>query len=141
MDWVGLEYQVVAAVVPPAVVAILAFLVDHLRRLERDKQIGPWLARLVMWAQQSIPDKSQRYAEVASLLSTRFPHLQAHEVEVLIESEVQALKLALGRVTSAVPAPPDLPGAAATPVASTAGSLRADAVEVAPALTVVQGGQ
>jgi hypothetical protein len=130
MDWVGLEYQVAAAVIPPAVVAVLALLVDWLRRMERDKQVGPWVTRLVEWAEQSIPDKSRRYAQVASMLSARFPHLKGHVVEVLIESEVHALKLALAQVNmSPATSPPDPPAAAPVPA------------EAAPALSVVQGGQ
>ena len=44
------------------------------------------------WAEQALPEKSVRYAQVATLLSERFPGLPARDVEVLIESEVHALK-------------------------------------------------
>jgi hypothetical protein len=137
MDWISLEYQVVAALIPPAVVAVLAWLVTMLRSVERDKQVGPWVTRLVEWAEQSIPDKSRRYAQVASMLSGRFPHLHSHEVEVLIESEVHALKVALAQVSvSPATSPADPPAAAVAILSPGSANLPAGTT-----LSVVPGGQ
>jgi hypothetical protein len=54
--------------------------------------VAGYAARLVAWAQQAVPEKSARYHQVAELMAQRFPGLTGEEIEVLIESEVHALK-------------------------------------------------
>jgi hypothetical protein len=89
---VSAEYGALAAVAGPVTVAVLGWLLRQLLLHLRDAQARAYVARLVAWAEQAIPDKSERYAQVAALLSRRFPALPAGDVQVLIESEVHALK-------------------------------------------------
>ena len=105
---VSAEYGVLAVAAGPVTVAVLGWLLRQLLLHLRDAQARAYVGRLVTWAQQAIPDKSERYAQVATLLSQRFPGLPAHDVEVLIESEVHALKQlsAISGQPSSAAAPP-----------------------------------
>src|ERR671925_1561073 len=76
----------------PLTAAVLGWLLRQLMLHLRDAQERAYVGQLVAWAQQAIPEKSERYAQVATLLSQRFPGLPASDVQVLIESEVHALK-------------------------------------------------
>ena|SRR5437870_2264436 len=105
---VSAEYGVLAAAAGPLTVAVLGWLMRQLMLHLRDAQARAYVGRLVAWAQQAIPDNSERYAQVATLLSQRFPGLPARDVEVLIESEVHALKqlsVISGQPSSAAAAP------------------------------------
>jgi hypothetical protein len=115
------EYGALAAAAGPVTAAVLGWLLRQLMLHLRDAQARAYVGQLVAWAQQVIPEKSERYAQVATLLAQRFPGLPASDVQVLIESEVHALKqLSVGSaqpvVGSAQPAP------AATPAPVTAES-------------------
>ena len=89
---IGLEYRAVALLAAPLTSLVAGRLLRYLLGHLQDRRVAAYTARLVSWAQQSIPEKSARYAEVAALLSRRFPALTGAQLEVLIESEVRALK-------------------------------------------------
>ena len=86
------EYGALAVAAGPVTAAVVGWLLRQLMLHLRDARARAYVGQLVAWAQQAIPDKSERYAQVATLLSERFPGLPARDVEVLIESEVHALK-------------------------------------------------
>jgi len=86
------EYGALAVAAGPVTAAVLGWLLRQLMLHLRDAQARAYVGQLVAWAQQTIPDKSERYAQVATLLSQRFPGLPASDAEVLIESEVHVLK-------------------------------------------------
>jgi hypothetical protein len=86
------EYGALAVAAGPVTAAVLGWLLRQLVLHLRDAQERAYVGQLVAWAQQAIPEKSERYAQVATLLSQRFPGLPASDVQVLIESEVHALK-------------------------------------------------
>jgi hypothetical protein len=106
------EYGALAVVAGPVTAAVLGWLLRQLMLHLRDAQARAYVGQLVAWAQQAIPEKSERYAQVATLLSQRFPGLPASDVQVLIESEVHALKqLSAGSSQlSASAAPPAVQG-------------------------------
>ena len=89
---VGLEYQVIAMGAAPLTSLVLGWLFRLLSARARERGAASYAGRLVAWAQQAIPDKSARYHEVAALLARRFPMLSGEQLEVLIESEVHAIK-------------------------------------------------
>lgn len=89
---IGLEYRAVALLAAPLTSLIACWLLRYVLGHLRDRRVAGYAARLVSWAEQSIPTKSARYGEVAALLSRRFPALSGEQIEVLIESEVLALK-------------------------------------------------
>ena len=108
------EYGALAVAAGPVTAAVLGWLLRQLILHLRDAQARAYVGQLVAWAQQVIPEKSERYAQVATLLSQRFPGLPASDVQVLIESEVHALKQlsvvsAQPAVVSAQPAPAAAP--------------------------------
>ena len=86
------EYGALAAAAGPVTAAVLGWLLRQLMLHLGDARARAYVGQLVAWAQQAIPEKSERYAQVATLLSQRFPGLAASDVQVLIESEVHALK-------------------------------------------------
>ena len=86
------EYGALAVAAGPVTAAVLGWLLRQLMLHLQDARARAYVGQLVAWAQQAIPDKSERYAQVATLLSERFPGLPARDGEVLIESEVHALK-------------------------------------------------
>src|SRR5919197_377900 len=102
------EYGALAVAAGPVTAAVLGWLLRQLMLHLRDAQLRAYVGQLVAWAQQAIPDKSERYAQVTRLLSRRFPGLPASDVQVLIESEVHALKQlsAVSSQLSASAAPP-----------------------------------
>lgn len=89
---IGLEYKAVALLAAPLTSLVVGRLLRYLLGHLQDRRVAAYAARLVAWAEQSIPEKSARYAEVAALLSRRFPALTGAQLEVLIESEVRALR-------------------------------------------------
>ena len=125
---VGVELQVLAAVAGPLTMALAAWLVRQLQALVR-------------WAEQAIPDKSERYVQVAGLLSQRFPGLPSSDVEVLIESEVHALKQGLVPAAEAAAPALGLPtsGPVVVPLAPAAPYPPAGVTAAAP-VSVVGGG-
>lgn len=115
------EYGALAVAAGPVTAAVLGWLLRQLMLHLRDAQARAYVGQLVAWAQQVIPEKSERYAQVATLLSQRFPGLPASDVQVLIESEVHALKQL--SVVSAQPAAVSAqPAPAAAPAPVTAES-------------------
>ena len=113
------EYGALAVAAGPVTAAVLGWLLRQLVLHLRDAQERAYVGQLVAWAQQAIPKKSERYAQVATLLSQRFPGLPASDVQVLIESEVHALKQlsvvsAQPAVVSAQPAPAAAPAPVTT---------------------------
>jgi hypothetical protein len=108
------EYAALALAAGPVTAAVLGWLLRQLVLHLRDAQARAYVGHLVAWAQQAIPEKSERYAQVATLLSQRFPGLPASDVQVLIESEVHALKhLSAGSSQpAAVSGQPSAPSAA-----------------------------
>ena len=86
------EYGALAVAAGPVTAAVVGWLLRQLMLHLRDARARAYVGQLVAWAQQAIPDKSERYARVATLLSQRFPGLPVGDMEVLIESEVHALK-------------------------------------------------
>jgi hypothetical protein len=106
------EYGALAVAAGPVTAAVLGWLLRQLMLHLRDAQARAYVGQLVAWAQQAIPEKSERYAQVATLLSQRFPGLPASDVQVLIESEVHALKqlLAASGQPSAAGAAPAVQG-------------------------------
>ncbi len=124
-----LEYQALAVVGAPltslAVTWVLRQVLLHLR----DRRAAAYAARLVAWAEQAIPARSARYAEVAALLSRRFPMFSGEQLEVLIESEVLSLKTALRSA-------PAVAAAAAATTATTATTARPATATVAAAVAV-----
>ena len=106
------EYGALAVAAGPVTAAVLGWLLRQLMLHLRDAQARAYVGQLVAWAQQAIPEKSERYAQVATLLSQRFPGLPASDVQVLIESEVHALKQ-----LSVVTAQPAAGNAQSTPAA------------------------
>jgi hypothetical protein len=86
------EYGALAVAAGPVTAAVLGWLLRQLMLHLRDAQARAYVGQLVAWAQQVIPEKSERYAQVATLLSQRFPGLPESDMQVLIESEVHALK-------------------------------------------------
>jgi hypothetical protein len=117
----SVEYGALAVAAGPVTAAVLGWLLRQLMLHLRDAHVRAYVGQLVAWAEQAIPDKSERYAQVATLLSQRVPRLPASDVQVLIESEVHALKQ-----LSVVSAPPTAgnaqPAPAAAPVPVTAES-------------------
>ena len=109
------EYGALAVAAGPVTAAVLGWLLRQLILHLRDAQARAYVGQLVAWAQQAIPEKSERYAQVATLLSQRFPGLPASDVQVLIESEVHALKQ-----LSVVSAQPAAGGAQPAPAAAPA---------------------
>src|SRR5438105_11719647 len=102
------EYGALAVAAGPVTAAVLGWLLRQLMLHLRDAQARAYVGQLVAWAAQAIPEKSERYAQVATLLSQRFPGLPASDVQVLIESEVHALKqlsVISGQPSSAAAAP------------------------------------
>jgi hypothetical protein len=85
----------------------------------RDAQARAYVGQLVAWAEQAIPDKSERYAQVATLLSQRYPGLPERDMQVLIESAVHALKQ-LSVVSTQPPTAGAQPTASAQPAAGSA---------------------
>ena len=118
----GLEYQVIAMGAAPLTSLVLGWLFRLLGAQARDRGAARYAGRLVAWAQQAIPDKSARYHEVAALLARRFPMLSGEQLEVLIESEVHAIK-------SYRPAAPAQPAAPANP--TTIGTSASDPAKAA----------
>ncbi|MFL5334630.1 MAG: hypothetical protein ACJ8H8_15905 [Geminicoccaceae bacterium] len=102
------EYGALAVAAGPVTAAVLGWLLRQLVLHLRDAQERAYVGQLVAWAQQVIPEKSERYAQVATLLAQRFPGLPASDVQVLIESEVHALKQ-LSAVSGQPPAPSAAP--------------------------------
>ena len=103
MDWsrvVGIEYQVLMLAAGPLTTLLVGWGVRQLAGHLRDRQVAAYVTRLVSWAEQAIPEKSTRYHEVAALLSRRFPMLSGEQMEVLIESEVHALKVATNELSA-----------------------------------------
>ena len=92
---IGLEYEALAVAAGPLTTLAVGWLARQVTTRLRDQRTAGYTARLVARAAQVIPDKSARYAEVAGLLSRRFPMLSGEQIEVLIESEVLGLKSAL----------------------------------------------
>jgi hypothetical protein len=122
---IGLEYEALALAAGPLTTLAVGWLARQATTRLRDQRAAGYTARLVAWAAQVIPDKSARYAEVAGLLSRRFPMLSGEQIEVLIESEVLGLKSALRTAAPAssassttVPVAPASPAQAA-PLQST----------------------
>ena len=115
------EYGALAVAAGPVTAAVLGWLLRQLMLHLRDAQARAYVGQLVAWAEQAIPDKSERYAQVATLLSQRFPGLPESDVQVLIESEVHALKQ-LSVVTAQPAAGNAQPTPAAVPAAGTAES-------------------
>lgn len=108
MDWskvIGVEAQALAVLLPPLTIAAVGWLLSLLRAHIQNAAVRAEVSRLVAWAQQTIPATSERYAQVATMLEQRFPALHARDIEVLIESEVHALKSA-GAPPAVVPALP-----------------------------------
>ncbi len=118
---VKLEVEALTLVGGPLTSIVIGWLLRQLALRLRDKRAVSDAARLVAWAQQTIPDKSARYDEVAGLLSRRYGYLDATGLEVLIESEVLAVKAALRDtpLTTATALPggtaPSAPAGVATP--------------------------
>jgi hypothetical protein len=113
------EYGALAVAAGPVTAAVLGWLLRQLMLHLRDAQARAYVGQLVAWAQQVIPEKSERYAQVARLLAQRFPGLPESDMQVLIESEVHALKQL--SVVSAQPAAGNAqPAPAAVPAAVTA---------------------
>ncbi len=122
---IGLEYEALALAAGPATALAVGWLARQMTTRLRDQRAAGYTARLVAWAAQVVPDKSARYAEVAGLLSRRFPMLSGEQIEVLIESEVLGLKSALRTAapaasTAPLPTVPTAPSslAQATPLQS-----------------------
>ena len=115
------EYAALAVAAGPVTAAVLGWLLRQLILHLRDAQARAYVGQLVAWAQQVIPEKSERYAQVATLLSQRFPGLPASDVQVLIESEVHALKQ-LSAGSSQLSAGSAQPSNAVPPAAVTAES-------------------
>jgi len=90
-----LEYQALAVVGAPLTSLAVTWVVRQVLLHLRDRRAAAYAARLVAWAEQASPARSARYAEVAALLSRRFPMFSGEQLEVLIESEVLSLKTAL----------------------------------------------
>ncbi len=90
-----LEYQALAVAGAPLTSLAVTWVVRQVLLHLRDRRAAAYAARLVAWAEQAIPARSARYAEVAALLSRRFPMFSGEQLEVLIESEVLSLKTAL----------------------------------------------
>lgn len=133
---IGLEYQAALLAAAPLTTLAVGWVSRQLVAHLRDRRAAAYAARLVAWAEQAIPAKSARYAEVAALLSRRFPMLSGEQLEVLIESEVLGLKTALsgtvatanvsGAVTTARGAADTTPsGATATPPMTPASAITA----------------
>ena len=115
------EYGALAVAAGPVTAAVLGWLLRQLILHLRDAQARAYVGQLVAWAQQVIPEKSERYTQVARLLSQRFPGLPESDMQVLIESEVHALKQL--SVVSAQPAAGSAqPAPAAAPAPVTAES-------------------
>ncbi len=112
---IDLEYRALLLAGPPLLSAACAGGLRLLAARRRDKGAAAWAARLVAWAEQAVPARSGRYAAVAALLSRRFPVLSGEQIEVLIESEVLALKKAVREATPALGGPAIPPRAAASP--------------------------
>ncbi len=87
-----LEYQVLALAAGPMTSLAIGWALRQLLAHLRDRSMAGYAARLVAWAQQAVPEESARYHQVAELLAQRFPGLSGEQIEVLIESEVHALK-------------------------------------------------
>jgi hypothetical protein len=104
------EYGALAVAAGPVTAAVLGWLLRQLMLHLRDAQARAYVGQLVAWAEQAIPDKSERYAQVATLLSQRIPGLPESDVQVLIESEVHALKQ-LSAVSAQLSAPSATPAA------------------------------
>jgi hypothetical protein len=115
------EYGALAVAAGPVTAAVLGWLLRQLMLHLRDAQARAYVGQLVAWAEQAIPEKPERYAQVATLLSQRFPGLPESDVRVLIESEVHALKQ-LSVVTAQPAADNAQPAPAAVPAAVTAES-------------------
>src|SRR5947207_7319807 len=115
------EYGALAVAAGPVTAAVLGWLLRQLMLHLGDARARAYVGQLVAWAQQAIPDKSERYARVATLLSQRFPGLPVGDMEVLIESEVHALKQ-LAAVSGQPAAVSAQPSTAAAPAAVTAES-------------------
>jgi hypothetical protein len=115
------EYGALAVAAGPVTAAVLGWLLRQLVLHLRDAQERAYVGQLVAWAQQVIPEKSERYAQVATLLAQRFPGLPASDVQVLIESEVHALKQ-LSVVSAQPTAGSAQPAPAAAPAPVTAES-------------------
>ncbi len=92
---IGLEYEALALIAGPLTTLAAGWVLRQVLAHLGDRRAAGYAARLVAWAEQAIPDKSARYHEVAALLSRRFPALSGEQLEVLIESEVHALKAGL----------------------------------------------
>src|SRR2546430_15813460 len=110
------EYGALAVAAGRVTAAVVGWLLRQLMLHLRDARARAYVGQLVAWAEQAIPEKSERYAQAATLLSERFPGLPARDVEVLIESEVHALKQvsAVSAQPSAADVAPALTGAAPT---------------------------
>lgn len=140
------EAQLLAVALPPLSLAVLSWVWRQVALRLRDARARGYVGQLVGWAQQAIPEKSQRYVEVSALLSRRYPWLKATDVEVLIESEVHALKSvhpALGAapvVTAPVTVDP-VPAVIADGVPSGSVDVSAAAPLAPVSVAVVSGGQ
>ncbi len=119
-----LEYQALALAGAPLTSLAVTWVVRQVLLHLRDRRAAAYAARLVAWAEQAIPARSARYAEVAALLSRRFPMFSGEQLEVLIESEVLSLKTALRAAAPAVAA-----------AATTATTARTTATATAVAVT------
>jgi len=122
---IDLEYKALLLAGPPLLSAACAGALRLLGTQQRDKGAAAWATRLVAWAEQAVPVRSARYAAVAALLTRRFPALSGERIEVLIESEVLALKKAV-RETMQGPSAPSAARSSAP-------------VETPPAITVEKG--
>jgi hypothetical protein len=132
--FVRAEYQYLAAAAPGLTTLIVGALLRWLFVCVRGRAIRADVARLVRWAAQTIPATSQRYGEVAALLSKRWPGLSGEQIEVLIQSEVHALKQALAMAP--LMQPPADSGQPAVPVEATSVPLAAGVVAPAQLGTV-----
>lgn len=101
---ISIEVQVLTIALPPLVAVLVAYVVNLVSGHIKSAGARAYAAQVVAWAQQTIPDKNQRYIEAADLLARKFPGLRSTEIEVLIEASVAGLKAGLaGRVPAPVP--------------------------------------
>src|SRR5438067_13574313 len=78
------EYGALAVAAGPVTAAVVGWLLRQLMLHLRDARARGYVTQLVAWAEQTIPDKSERYAQVATRPSQRFPGLPASDAAALI---------------------------------------------------------
>ena len=125
-----LEYQALAVAGAPLTSLAVTWVVRQVLLHLRDRRAEACAARLVAWAEQAIPARSARYAEVAALLSRRFPMFSGEQLEVLIESEVLSLKTALRTAPAVAAVAAATTATTARPATATATATAAAAVAV-----------